>query len=150
MTKTFTGDVMLPGDDGALVATLALDPMRVTLTAGDSQLGSWDRDEYSVTPEQNGTFSLSLGGEALLFRPDSPAEFSSTSAIPLAEAGVRSSQSRSSIVEDDDAFVAAAVAGVRPMKSLSDDGGMSKTVVAVLVLLTVVLSVGVVVAASMA
>ncbi|MEN8233336.1 MAG: hypothetical protein ABFR89_00250 [Actinomycetota bacterium] len=151
MTKTFSGDVLLPGDDGGgLAATLALDPMTVTLTAGDNQLGTWDRSDYLIAPEQNGTYSLTLGGESLLFRPDSPAEFASTSAIPLAASGSRSKQSTSSIVEDDDAFVAAAVAGVRPMKSLNDNGGMSKTFVALMVLATIVLSVGVVLAASMA
>ena len=83
MTKTFTGEVMLPGDAGnGLAATLSLDPERVTLTAGDSQLGSRDRADYLITPESNGSFGLTLGGETLVFRPDSPSEFSSTSAVP--------------------------------------------------------------------
>ncbi len=86
MTKTFTGAVMLPGEAGnGLEATLCLDPERVTLTAGDSQLGSWDRADYLITPESNGSFGLTLGGETLVFRPDSPSEFSSTSAVPMAE-----------------------------------------------------------------
>ncbi len=84
MTKTFTGDVLLPGEaGGGLAATLTLDPERVTLTSGDSQLGSWDRSDYLITPEQNGSFNLTLGGESILFRPDSPSEFAGASEIPL-------------------------------------------------------------------
>lgn len=150
MNKAFTGDVMLPGDDGALAATLVLDPARVTLTAGDNQLGSWDREDYAIEPEHNGAFNLTLGGESLIFRPDSPSEFASTSAIPLADSQRSAGRSRSSIVMDDDAFIEAATANVRPLKSLSDNGGMSRTFVAVMVLLTIMLSVGVVLAASMA
>jgi hypothetical protein len=151
MTKTFTGDVLLPGDGGGgLAATLILDPARVTLTTGASELGTWDRGEYRVEPEHDGLFHLTLGGESLLFRPDAPAEFSSDAAIPLAASRRGSAASQSSIVEDDDAFIAAAVAGVKPMKRLDDNGGMSKTFVALMVLMTLLLSVGVVVAASMA
>ena len=51
MTKTFTGDVLLPGDaGGGLAATLCLDPERVTLTSGDNQLGSWHHSDYLITP----------------------------------------------------------------------------------------------------
>ena len=47
MTKTFTGDVLLPGDvDGGLSATLCLDPERVTLTSGDT---SWVRGIAATT-----------------------------------------------------------------------------------------------------
>jgi hypothetical protein len=137
MTKTFTGAVMLPGEAGnGLEATLSLDPERVTLTAGDSQLGSWDRADYLITAESNGAFGLTLGGETLLFRPDSPSEFSSTSAVPMAEpllprdkpAGAAPSDT----VATENTYIDAAITGIRPLKDPNDDGGLSKGFVAVM------------------
>ncbi len=154
MTKTFTGDVLLPGDAGSgLAATLSLDPEWVTLTAGDNQLGTWSRDDYVITPQKNGSFNLTLGGESVLFRPDSPSEFSSVSAVPLAgslsgrfeEPAMPVPTSTSS--EDD--FLDAVVADVRPMRNPLDDGGISRTFVAVMLIVTVVLSVAAVVTASL-
>lgn len=160
MTKTFTGAVLLPGEAGTgLDATLSLDPERVTLTAGDSQLGSWDRADYLITPESNGAFGLTLGGETLLFRPDSPAEFSSTSAVPLTEpqaeplvpkakkAKKASMKSRSDMTDDD--YVSAAIAGVRPIKDLNDDGGISRGFVAVMGVAAGVISIAAVVTAAL-
>jgi hypothetical protein len=135
MTKTFTGAVMLPGEAGnGLEATLSLDPERVTLTAGDSQLGSWDRADYLITPESNGSFGLTLGGETLIFRPDSPAEFSGTSAVPLAgpraeplirarkrDTPTASKRPNTADANDDDAIF-----GIRPITDLNDDGGLSR------------------------
>ncbi len=160
MTKTFTGAVLLPGEAGTgLDATLSLDPERVTLTAGDSQLGSWDRADYLITPESNGAFGLTLGGETLLFRPDSPAEFSSTSAVPLAEPQAEplvrkskkskaSAKSRSDMTDDD--YVDAAIAGVRPIKDLNDDGGISRGFVTIMGIAAGVISIAAVVTAALA
>lgn len=158
MTKTFTGAVMLPGEaENGLEATLCLDPERVTLTAGDSQLGSWDRADYLITPESNGSFGLTLGGETLLFRPDSPAEFSGTSAVPLAEPQAEplitiptsntSSASKPAKTEEtyiDDAFV-----DIRPLTDLNDDGGLSKGFVAVMSVAAGALSIAAVVTAAL-
>jgi len=160
MTKTFTGAVLLPGEVGTgLDATLSLDPERVTLTAGDSQLGSWDRADYLITPEGNGAFGLTLGGETLLFRPDSPAEFSGTSAVPLSEpqagpvvpkakkAPKAATKSRSDMTDDD--YVNAAIANVRPIKELNDDGGISRGFVTVTGVLAGVISIAAVVTAAL-
>jgi len=152
MTKTFTGDVLLPGDTGdGLTAMLSLDPERVTLTAGDNQLGSWPRTDYVITPAKNGSFNLTLGDESVLFRPDSPSEFSSTSGLPLAASlsrSVEQPQEYSQAPSDDD-FLDAVVADVRPMRNPLDNGGISRTFVAVMVAVTVLLSVAAIVTAAL-
>lgn len=151
MTKTFTGDVLLPGDVGSgLAATLSLDPEWVTLTAGDNQLGSWARTDYLITPEKDGAFNLTLGGETVLFRPDSPSEFSSTSAVPLEETLGRRVVPPPTPVhdDDDDAFLDAVVADVRPIRNPLDDGGISKVFVGVMAVLTIVLAAAALVAAA--
>jgi len=152
MTKTFTGDVLLPGDTGGgLAAALTLDPERITLTAGDNQLGSWDRSDYLITPEENGSFNLTLGGESVLFRPDSPSEFSSTSAVPLSQTLSRRTvpSSVSGDVKDEGDYIDAAIANIRPLRDPLDDGGMSKTFVGVMTVLAVVISLAAVVTAAL-
>jgi hypothetical protein len=156
MTKTFTGAVMLPGEAGnGLAATLSLDPERVTLTAGDSQLGSWDRADYLITPESNGSFGLTLGGETLVFRPDSPSEFSSTSAVPIAEPLAARAKTEPKPAADDsagateDSFVDAAISGIRPLSDPSDDGGLSKGFVTIMTVLAVAVCIAAMVTAAL-
>jgi hypothetical protein len=149
MTKTFTGDVLLPGDAGSgLAATLTLDPERVTLTSGDNQLGSWDRSDYQIVPEHNGSFSLTLGGEALLFRPDTPSEFAGASDIPLAATVSSHAQVIRPLMKDDD-YLDELVADVKPIRNPLDNGGISNAFVVVMVLLAVVISVAAVVTATL-
>ena len=158
MTKTFTGAVMLPGEAGnGLEATLSLDPERVTLTAGDSQLGSWDRADYLITPESNGSFGLTLGGETLVFRPDSPSEFSSTSAVPMAEPlAVKAepkpkskSKSKPRAAANEDSYINAAIANIRPLSDPNDDGGLSKGFVTIMTLLAAAICIAAVVTAAL-
>ena len=150
MTKTFTGDVLLPGESGSgLAATLTLDPERVTLTSGDNQLGSWDRNDYLIAPEQNGSFNLTLGGESLLFRPDAPSEFAGASDIPLAAAVSSHAQVLRPLVKDDDDYLDELVADVKPIRNPLDDGGISNAFVVVMVLLATVISVAAVVTAAL-
>ncbi len=150
MTKTFTGDVLLPGEVGSgLAATLTLDPERVTLTSGDSQLGSWDRSDYLIAPEQNGSFSLTLGGESVLFRPDSPSEFAGASEIPLTAAVSSHAQVLRPLIKDDDDYLDELVADVKPIRNPLDDGGISNAFVVVMVLLATVISVAAVVTAAL-
>lgn len=159
MTKTFTGSVMLPGDVGnGLEATLSLDPERVTLTAGDSQLGSWDRADYLVTPESNGSFGLTLGGETLLFRPDSPSEFSTTSAVPMAEPLAMKAEpdpkpkgksKAKSPAATEDSYVNAAIAAIRPLSDPNDDGGLSKGFVTIVTVLAIAICIAAVITAAL-
>lgn len=154
MTKTFTGALMLPGEaESGLEATLSLDPERVTLTAGDSQLGSWDRADYLVTPESNGSFGLTLGGETLVFRPDSPSEFSSTSAVPMAEPPAVKSEPNPEVeapaAQTEDSYADAAIAGVRPLSDPADDGGLSKGFVTIMTVLAVAICIAALVTAAL-
>ncbi len=150
MSKTFTGDVLLPGEVGSgLAATLTLDPERVTLTSGDNQLGSWDRSDYLISPEQNGSFNLTLGGESVLFRPASPSEFAGASEIPLAAAVSSHAQVLRPLVKDDDDYLDELVADVKPIRNPLDDGGISNAFVVVMVLLAAVISVAAVVTAAL-
>jgi hypothetical protein len=164
MTKTFTGAVMLPGEAGnGLEATLSLDPERVTLTAGDSQLGSWDRADYLITPQSNGSFGLTLGGETLVFRPDSPSEFSSTTAVPMAEPPAEQaepkpkskpkskskSKSKTPAAVNEESYINAAIANIRPLSDPNDDGGLSKGFVTIMTLLAVAICIAAVVTAAL-
>jgi hypothetical protein len=155
MTKTFTGAVMLPGEAGnGLEATLCLDPERVTLTAGDNQLGSWDRADYLITPESNGSFGLTLGGETLVFRPDSPSEFSSTSAVPLAEPLAAKAEPKPKprpepAAESEDNYINTAISGIRPLSDPHDDGGLSRGFVTIMTLLAVAICIAAVVVAAL-
>jgi hypothetical protein len=150
MTKTFTGDVLLPGDvEDGLAATLSLDPERVTLTSGDNQLGSWARSDYLITPENNGSFNLTLGGESVLFRPDSPSEFAGAAEIPLAATTSSHAQVLRPLVKDDDDYLDELVADVKPIRNPLDDGGISNAFVVVMVLLAAVISVAAVVTAAL-
>lgn len=162
MTKTFTGAVMLPGEAGnGLEATLSLDPERVTLTAGDSQLGSWDRADYLITPQSNGSFGLTLGGETLVFRPDSPSEFSSTTAVPMAEPPAEQaepksrpkskskSKSKTPAAVNEESHINAAIANIRPLSDPNDDGGLSKGFVTIMTLLAVAICIAAVVTAAL-
>jgi hypothetical protein len=154
MTKTFTGAVMLPGEAGTgLEATLSLGPERVTLSAGDNQLGSWDRADYLITPESNGAFGLTLGGETLLFRPDSPSEFSSTSAVPMAEPLLPREERVATVATDtvttEDDYIEAAITGIRPLKDPTDDGGLSKGFVAVMSVLATLVCLAAIVTAAL-
>lgn len=150
MTKTFTGDVLLPGDVGSgLAATLSLDPERVTLTSGDNQLGSWSRSDYLITPELNGSFNLTLGGESVLFRPDSPSEFAGAAEIPLAATPSSHAQVLRPLVKDDDDYLDELVADVKPIRNPLDNGGISNSFVIVMVLLATVISVAAVVTAAL-
>ena len=152
MTKTFTGDVTLPGEaGGGLAATLSLDPERVTLTSGENQLGSWDRSDYLIAPEQNGSFNLTLGGESVLFRPDSPSEFAGVSAVPLTEMVPSRAQPIRPLIKDDDDYLdeVIAKANIKPIRNPLDDGGISNAFLVVMVGLAAVISVAAVVTAAL-
>lgn len=84
MTHAFAGMLLLPGEEGdGLAAVLQAEPDDVKLTAGSEELGSWTTSECHVTPVGKGAFSVTLGGEKVLFTPDSPAQFAEVMAVPL-------------------------------------------------------------------
>ncbi len=137
MTQVFRGDVLLPGDAGGLNAAFKLDHDNVTLTAGDELLGSWSKHDYQVGAFEDGGFHLSLGGESVVFKPESPAEFATAMAVPLQphtddrrdrrEAKAERRAERKAAKEKAKAEAANAVeefdliASVKPVKDLTSD-----------------------------
>jgi hypothetical protein len=94
--SAFAGTVLLPGEDGpGLDAVLESIEDEIMLSAGDEHLGSWQQGECSVTSVGDGAFKLVLGGEMVLFTPETPTQFAeamtdsssddNVTASPLAE-----------------------------------------------------------------
>ena len=76
MSNAFAGTLLLPGEDEpGLDAVLETIENEIMLTAGSEQLGSWDQDECTVTSVGEGAFKIVLGGEMVLFTPETPTQF---------------------------------------------------------------------------
>jgi hypothetical protein len=84
MTHAFAGTLLLPGEEGdGLAAVLQTAPDDVRLSAGDEELGSWSLSDCEIEPVGKGAFSVTLGGEIVLFTPETPAQFAEILTIPL-------------------------------------------------------------------
>ncbi|KAA3638906.1 MAG: hypothetical protein DWP92_05460 [Armatimonadetes bacterium] len=76
MSQAFAGTLLLPGEDGpGLDAVLETVERDIKLVAGESELGSWTQDDCTVTSTGRGSFEMVLGGEVVLFTPDTPTQF---------------------------------------------------------------------------
>lgn len=76
MTTVFHGDVLLPGETGSgLAASLELVDDQMTLASGSEVLATWSSTEALFEASDDGSFRLSLQGEDVYFRPDSPMAF---------------------------------------------------------------------------
>lgn len=76
MSNAFAGTLLLPGEDGpGLDAVLETIEDEIMLTAGSEQLGSWSQGECTVTSVGEGSFKIVLGGEMVLFTPETPNQF---------------------------------------------------------------------------
>ncbi len=86
MGSAFAGTLLLPGEQGpGLDAVLETIEDEVMLTAGSEHLGSWAHDECRVTPVGEGSFKVVLGGEMVLFTPETPAQFAEAMTDPSDE-----------------------------------------------------------------
>jgi len=135
MTQVFKGDVILPGDGGpGLSAAMTIDGGTITLRTGDEVLGSWSGHSILVQPSRGGQFLMTLGGEDLYFKPDSPSEFATAVTAPLqpAEDTKRErkkdkardkdkDKDKAKAKDEDDAIIDQVVAKVRPLRSIDDD-----------------------------
>jgi hypothetical protein len=84
MTHAFAGTLLLPGEDGdGLAAVLQAAPEDVRLSAGDEELGTWSISDCEIEPVGKGAFSVTLGGEIVLFTPETPAQFAEILTVPL-------------------------------------------------------------------
>ena len=83
MGQAFAGLLLLPGEEGpglaAVLETVAAD---VKLLTGAEELGSWNVDDCNVTAAGKGKFKVVLGGEMVLFTPDTPIQFAEAMTIP--------------------------------------------------------------------
>jgi hypothetical protein len=83
MSSAFAGTLLLPGEDGpGLDAVLETIEDEITLTAGTEQLGSWSQGECVVTSVGEGSFKVVLGGEMVLFTPETPSQFAAALTVP--------------------------------------------------------------------
>ncbi|MDA2978743.1 MAG: hypothetical protein O3B42_03125 [Actinomycetota bacterium] len=83
MDQAFAGMLLLPGEEGpglaAVLETVAAD---VKLLTGAEELGSWNVDDCNVTAAGKGRFKVVLGGEMVMFTPDTPIQFAEAMTIP--------------------------------------------------------------------
>ena len=83
MGSAFAGTLLLPGEDGpGLDAVLETLEDEVMLTAGAEHLGSWNQTDCKVAPVGEGAFKIVLGGEMVLFTPETPAQFAEAMSDP--------------------------------------------------------------------
>ena len=83
MSPRFAGEVLLPGETGdGHHALFEIDEDFVRLVIGESEIGSWGRDQCGASPTGRGSFLMNLGGEELLFTPSSPATFAEALDVP--------------------------------------------------------------------
>ena len=76
MSNAFAGTLLLPGEDEpGLDAVLETIEDEIMLSAGSEQLGSWSQDDCTVTSVGGGAFKILLGGEMVLFTPETPTQF---------------------------------------------------------------------------
>ena len=83
MSNAFAGTLLLPGEDEpGLDAVLETIEDEIMLSAGSEQLGSWSQDDCTVTSVGGGAFKILLGGEMVLFTPETPTQFAEVMTVP--------------------------------------------------------------------
>jgi hypothetical protein len=83
---------LLPGEEGSgLDAVLETVEDEIMLTAGTEHLGSWTQTECTVTSVGEGSFKVILGGEMVLFTPETPDQFAEAMTDPVSEDSVTAS-----------------------------------------------------------
>jgi hypothetical protein len=76
MGSAFAGTLLLPGEDGpGLDAVLETVEDEIMLTAGTEHLGSWSQTDCKIASVGEGAFKMVLGGEMVLFTPETPSQF---------------------------------------------------------------------------
>lgn len=150
MDQVFSGTVLLPGEaDNGLVAALELDGSSLRLSAGDDELGTWNRSTCTAHPSGRGSFQLDLGGEELVFTPSSPSAFAEAMTVPLTPESDEEPEESSTKV-DYDAAIDEVIAMVTPRSgSNGDDEILSKPLLVSIVGVSAMLMAGLV-AVSMA
>jgi hypothetical protein len=83
MSQAFAGVLLLPGEEGpGLAAVLETVEADLKLVTGAEELGSRSQDECNITSAGKGSFKVVLGGEMVLFTPDTPIQFAKALTAP--------------------------------------------------------------------
>jgi len=144
MSQAFAGTLLLPGEEGpGLAAVLETVEKDVKLLAGESELGSWTQEECTVTSAGRGAFEMVLGGEVVLFTPDTPRQFAEAMAAAVDPNGVSIPLAARIESQNDDAKKKkrkpAEPTRIEPLKSVGKDevlgGRLTLAIVAVSCLL---------------
>jgi hypothetical protein len=130
MSQAFAGTLLLPGEEGpGLAAVLETIEADVKLLTGAEELGSWNLDECNVTDVGKGSFKVVLGGEMVLFKPDTPIQFAEALSIPL-EPAPKSTPLAARIEAQSEGKKKkqAEPAKIEPLKSVGKDDILGRTV----------------------
>ena len=142
MAYAFAGTLLLPGEEGpGLDAVLESVDTDIKLLTGEEELGSWSQDECEVTPASDGAFKVVLGGETVLFVPDTPNQFADAMAEPDPDPVVMSTPLKARIEAQTGGKPkkAAKPAKIEPLKSVGKEEVLGRTVTMMIIAVSCVL-----------
>ena len=141
MSSVFLGSVLLPGEEGpGLEASVEMADDEVRMFTGNEELGSWEHNDFAVSPSGKGSFQLDLAGEQVYFTPSSPSKFAEAMAVPLQPEAPADDKPKFDI----DAAIDEAIASVKPLKSVNDDDDiLSKPLLGAIVVVSGALMAGI-------
>lgn len=70
-----TFDGIIRFDQERIPVTVGVDPDRITLVSGETDVGEWSTDECTITDEGAGTWLIEAEDDALSFAPEEPGRF---------------------------------------------------------------------------
>lgn len=128
MSQAFAGVLLLPGEEGpgldAVLETVATD---VKLLSEAEELRSWNQDECNVSSAGHGKFKVVLGGEMVLFTPETPIQFAEAMTVPQ-EPEVKSIPLAARIdAQHHGKKKKAEPAKIEPLKSVGKDDMLGRT-----------------------
>ena len=113
--STFDGSVTF-GEDKVQV-TIGLDRKKVSLVAGDVDIGEWSTSECIITDKGAGTFLIEAEDDTLSFVPEEPGRF----AHSLEANGVPTAEAETKALEE-------AIEATAPAEPTDDDSGEELTI----------------------
>jgi len=143
MSQAFAGTLLLPGEEGpGLDAVLETIETDVKLLTGEEELGSWAQAECAVTSAGEGAFKVVLGGEMVVFLPDTPIQFAEAMTEP--EPVVKSTPLAARIEAQTNGKPkkASKPAKIEPLKSVGKEEVLGRTITMMIIAVSSVLIVG--------
>lgn len=141
MSYAFAGTLLLPGEEGpGLDAVLETVDTDIKLVTGEEELGSWSQDECEVTPTDGGAFKVVLGGEMVLFVPDTPNQFADAMTEPAEDPVVSTPlKARIEAQTNGKPKKAAKPTKIEPLKSVGKEELLGRTVTMMVIAVSCVL-----------